>query len=153
MSMQMEGTTIYCNRGDQFTVTLNAREDSLFARGDVIKFSIMKENDCTKVLFEKKFTVEEDAALTFDCLITSADTRFDKPIKSGEKRYWYEIELNDKQWIIEKVIKHDFGYKRGTGVNFGGMSCEQIAEYCINAFNCSACEVLEDGFGGAYVRK
>ena len=64
-----------------------------------------------------------------------------------------EIELNDKQWIIEKGIKHDFGYKRGTGVNFGGMSCEQIAEYCINTFGCSACEVLEDGFGGAYVRK
>ena len=100
MSMQMDCTTIYCNRGDQFTVTLNAREDSLFARGDVIKFSIMKENDCTKVLFEKKFTVEEDAALTFDCLITSADTRFDKPIKSGEKRYWYEIELNDKDTLI-----------------------------------------------------
>ena len=87
MSMQMEGTTIFCNRGDQFTITLNAREDSLFARGDRIKFSIMKEGDCTKVLFEKIFTVEEDAAVSFDCLLTSQDTRFDKPIKSGEKKY------------------------------------------------------------------
>lgn len=87
MSMQMEGKTIYCNRGDQFTVTLNAREDSLFARGDIIKFSIMKQGDCTKVLFEKFYTVEEDAVTSFDCLITSDDTRFDKPLKGEPKTY------------------------------------------------------------------
>ena len=48
MSMQMEGTTIFCNRGDQFTITLNAREDSLFARGDKIKFSIYRSR-CFKM--------------------------------------------------------------------------------------------------------
>jgi hypothetical protein len=33
-------------------------------------------------------------------MLTSQDTRFDKPIKSGEKKYWYEIELNDKDTLM-----------------------------------------------------
>lgn len=41
----------------------------------------------------------------------------------------------------------------GAGVDFGGMSCEQIAQWFIDYFKCTECEVLEDGFGGAYARK
>lgn len=67
--------------------------------------------------------------------------------------YDREIEINHMQDIIENQIKRDFGYREGTGADFVGMSCESIAEYCIKTFHCSACEVLEDGFGGAYVRK
>lgn len=64
-----------------------------------------------------------------------------------------EIEINEQQYIIESTIKERYMNHRGEGVFFGGMSCENIAEYCIDVFGCAACEVLEDGFGGAYVRK
>lgn len=62
-----------------------------------------------------------------------------------------EIEINDMQDHIERVMKKHFGCKDSEMVCFGGMSCEDIAQYCIASFGCSGCEVLEDGFGGAYV--
>lgn len=69
-----------------------------------------------------------------------------------------EIEINHMQDLIYEDIRarfcdcDDFG----AGVDFGGMSCEQIATWCIGQFGqfgCIECEVLEDGFGGAYVRE
>lgn len=65
-----------------------------------------------------------------------------------------EIEINHMQDLIYEDIRgrfcdcDDFG----AGVDFGGMSCEQIATWCIDYFGCTECEVLEDGFGGAYAR-
>lgn len=63
-----------------------------------------------------------------------------------------EIEINDMQERIEKAIRERFNYSEGHIVYFGGMSCEDIAFWCIKEFGCTECEVLEDGFGGAYVR-
>ena len=62
-----------------------------------------------------------------------------------------EIEINAKQHEIESAIKRDFNSIDEKGADFGGMSCEMICEYIIEKFGCCACEVLEDGFGGAYV--
>lgn len=66
-----------------------------------------------------------------------------------------DIEINHTQDIIQDAIEAEFGEGAdiGAGINFEGMSCEQIAQWCINEFNCIECEVLEDGLGGAYVRK
>lgn len=64
-----------------------------------------------------------------------------------------EIEINEQQGIIKSTIHAHYGNARGTGAFFGGMSCEDIARWCIEHFKCTACEVLEDGFGGAYVRE
>lgn len=64
-----------------------------------------------------------------------------------------EIEINKMQDTIQTVIESKYGNRPGTGADFGGMSCESIAEWCIETFECDACEVLEDGYGGAYVRK
>ena len=64
-----------------------------------------------------------------------------------------EIEINDQQSEIESAIYKQFGKNKGTGAYFGGMSCEDIAKWCIERFGCISCEVLEDGYGGAYVRK
>lgn len=64
------------------------------------------------------------------------------------------IEINDMQEKIDKVFHDEFGYsEEGWGLQFGPMSCEDMARWCIDKFNCVECEVLEDGFGGAYVRK
>lgn len=66
-----------------------------------------------------------------------------------------EIEINDMQEIIQDTINRAFGMcsDKGAGINFRGMSCEHIAKWCLNQFDCIECEVLEDGFGGAYARK
>ena len=63
-----------------------------------------------------------------------------------------EIEINDMQSEVERKIKSRFGRDHENYVCFGGMSCEEIALYCCAELGCAACEVLEDGFGGAYVR-
>lgn len=62
-----------------------------------------------------------------------------------------EIEINLKQHEIERALKEDFNYRDELGCDFGNMSCEMICKYLMEAFGCSACEVLEDGFGGAYL--
>lgn len=64
-----------------------------------------------------------------------------------------EIEINDMQYQIENHLRERFGAASQAYINFRGMSCEDIAAYCIEKFSCTSCEVLEDGFGGAYVRK
>lgn len=65
-----------------------------------------------------------------------------------------EIEINEMQDIIEAHFKKAFERRAGlSGLYFGTMSCEDIARYCIEQFGCEECEVLEDGFGGANVRK
>ena len=63
-----------------------------------------------------------------------------------------QIEINDMQNIIEQHFKKAFAAIYD-GIDFGNMSCEDIATYCINTFGCDECEVLEDGFGGANVWK
>lgn len=64
-----------------------------------------------------------------------------------------EIEFNIKQYEIEQLLKKNFKEEEGMGLDFGGMSCEMIASYLIAKMGCEMCEVLEDGFGGALVRK
>lgn len=64
-----------------------------------------------------------------------------------------DIEINDMQDIIKDSITQQFENLGAMGVCFGGMSCEDIATFCIDEFGCVACEVLEDGYGGAYARK
>ena len=62
-----------------------------------------------------------------------------------------EIEINEMQYQIESHIKREFQSNDGCGIDFGEMSCEMICKYIINHFGCAFCEVLEDGFGGAFV--
>lgn len=61
-----------------------------------------------------------------------------------------EIEIFTMQDEIEKYITD----KYGKPALFGGRSCEMIAEEIMDEFvDCFSCKVLEDGFGGAVVRR
>lgn len=71
-------------------------------------------------------------------------------------RCWFEVSHEDreieiimKQWEIENFLKE----KYGAVCEFGEMSCEAIAREIMNQFGAEEVEVLEDGFGGANVRK
>lgn len=61
-----------------------------------------------------------------------------------------DIELVMQQHRIAALIKDAFGFP----AEFGACSCEQIALYILDRFDrCVKCSVLEDGMGGAVVRK
>lgn len=60
-----------------------------------------------------------------------------------------EIEIIMQQWEIEKYLIS----KYGKPCEFGGMSCESIAREILESFNAYEVKVLEDGAGGAIVRK
>lgn len=50
--------------------------------------------------------------------------------------------------FIESNSNNNNGYKC---VDFGNMSCEEIAKHLLNAFNLDSCQVLEDNENGAHV--
>ena len=89
---------IYLNRGEKLSISV-VNNSEPFKANDILKFSICKQGDYSTVVFQKEFTVDEEASevvLSF----TAAETKIGEPIKSGEKTYWYEIELNDDQTLL-----------------------------------------------------
>lgn len=60
-----------------------------------------------------------------------------------------QIEIIMQQWEIEKYLCE----KYGSPCEFGSMSCESIARELLEHFNAYEVKVLEDGAGGAIVRK
>lgn len=61
-----------------------------------------------------------------------------------------EIEIFVRQNQIKKYVEEK--YKRLDGLcHFDGKSCEMIAKEILNTFDAAACEVNEDGKGGALV--
>lgn len=64
-----------------------------------------------------------------------------------------QIEFIQKERDIKNFLLKEFGDEEGL-CNFGGMACEHIAKKIIQKFHAEACQVLEDGEGGAlYVRE
>lgn len=71
----------------------------------------------------------------------------------------FEVSHNDRD--IEFIVKAneiksylENKYSKNGYCEFGNMSCEDIAEELISAFNgMQSCEVNEDGFGGAIIEK
>lgn len=97
--MEVEGYTISFNRGDQVIINVKNKANTTFAVGDTIKFSITKKGNLTDVLLQKHYTIEEESDI-FGILLTSEDTRFCPPIKTGSLTYWYEIEHNEITTLI-----------------------------------------------------
>lgn len=56
-----------------------------------------------------------------------------------------EIEINKQQQLIEGYLHKYYG----TPCEFGGMSCESIAEVIMADLGANDVQVLEDGYGGA----
>lgn len=57
-----------------------------------------------------------------------------------------EIEINEQQHVIEKMLTKKFG----SPCEFGDMSCETIAELIMKEYKrCIKAEVKEDDYGGA----
>lgn len=62
-----------------------------------------------------------------------------------------EIEIIQQQYRVQTFIEGRHGL---FPAEFGNMSCEMIAEEIMLWFDkCECCEVTEDGFGGAMIRR
>ena len=67
-------------------------EEYTFAPGDLVRFKVVKKNNCADVLLQKDFPVTI-LTKTVQVYLTSEDTKIGKVI-SKPTDYWYEIELN-----------------------------------------------------------
>lgn len=90
---------VYVNRGDALTLHLVNRTGD-FKAGDWITLSICEENNLENTLLTKRIDLTE-ASDVADIAISSAETKsLCESFKSGYKRFWYEIELNDNTTLI-----------------------------------------------------
>lgn len=90
---------VYVNRGDALTLHLVNRTGD-FKAGDWITLSICEENNLENTLLTKRIDLAE-ASDVADISLTSAETKsLCEPFKSGYKRFWYEIELNNNTTLI-----------------------------------------------------
>ena len=85
------------NRGDRGTFRLTAEEGN-FMPDDKIVFSIIERQNYNNVVFQKEYTVLNEASY-FDITLTKEDTTIG-PIISNKVEYWYEVEYNGNQTLI-----------------------------------------------------
>jgi hypothetical protein len=111
---------MHLNRGDRAIIRLT-NTDSTFKVNDTIVFSIMKKGNAGDIVFQKHFTVEEDAQ-TFDLVLLPNETRLGNVIKSGSVTYWYEIEYNGVNTLVgyftdgpkEFILYPEAAYQEGS---------------------------------------
>ena len=93
----LKDKTICLTRGDVANIVFapklkSSGEPYTFKKDDVIRFTVMKKNDCANVVIQKDIIIEAETDTAIITLV-SEDTRIDKPINNYVD-YWYEIELN-----------------------------------------------------------
>lgn len=94
--LKISGNKILVNRGDIAVLTVSAKNKDgsnyIFKVDDVVRFKIMKVDDCSKIYLQKDTIVTTESS-ELDISLTSDDTRIGSLI-STPTDYWYEIELN-----------------------------------------------------------
>ena len=90
--LKIKNKNLYLNRGDAISIQV-ACNNANFEIGDSVTFYVMTQNDCEDVLLSKTVYVTEEKN-TVDIQLTSEETRFIEPFKTGYQTFWYEIEYN-----------------------------------------------------------
>lgn len=92
----LDDKTICVTRGDIANIVVAAKlqsgEDYIFTAGSVVRFTVLKKNDCSNVVIRKEVDVV-DATTSVTVNLLSADTRIGNII-SKPVDYWYEVEVN-----------------------------------------------------------
>lgn len=96
MFVILPNKTICLTRGDIANILISAKlQDSkpyTFTQNDVVRFCVLKRNDCSSIVLQKDFVVSEPTE-TVMVRLTTEDTTIggviNKPVD-----YWYEVELN-----------------------------------------------------------
>ena len=95
---RIKNKNIFLNRGDKITIIVRNKNDS-FRFGDYIIFYICEEGNYEKVIFQKRFDLDEDSDI-IPIHLTSEETKIGEPLKNGSRTYWYEIELNGDTTLV-----------------------------------------------------
>lgn len=105
-----ETKEILCTRGDIGCIDITANFDGddeqpyTFQVGDVVRFKVMKKNNCDDVVLTKDVKVEEPTEVVPINLDTH-DTKIGDVI-SKKTTYWYEVELNPET-APQTIIAND----------------------------------------------
>jgi hypothetical protein len=93
---KIEGTTIKITRGDIGILTVDIDNNDgtkyTFKAGDIVRFKVFKNKDCSCVELQKDIEIESEVA-QIDINLTAEDTKIGELI-SKPVTYWYEVELN-----------------------------------------------------------
>jgi len=73
--------------------------------------------------------------------------RMEKKVDHNDR----DIEIIMFKRQVISGLKKNFYSDQFNCCNFGNMSCEAIAEYLMDKYNCTLVEVLEDGENGAVI--
>lgn len=111
-----EEKSIFVTRGDAVIFSVSAEGERIledgtvekeafkFRAGDTITFRVYAKKNCTDVVLEKIFNVENEAE-EYWIYISGDYTKFDEVI-SKPKDYWYEVVLNEDT-IPQTFIGYD----------------------------------------------
>ena len=95
---KIQDKNIYLNRGDMITFVV-ANNTTTFSEGDYLTFYICEKGDYTNIVFQKRIDVTKKAN-EVEIQLTTEETKIGEPIKTNERVYWYEIELNGNTTLV-----------------------------------------------------
>lgn len=102
------GTTIHLTRGDVAALNIKAKQDDelyyIFKPDDVVRFKIIKKNDCNTIYLKKEVVVTEETENVV-IFLTREDTKLEGIINKPSS-YWYEVELNPDTYP-QTIIGYD----------------------------------------------
>lgn len=94
---KIEGNKISITRGDVGIIQVSAKNEDgseyLFKTGDIIRFSVVKENHYDKLIFSKDVKVL-DPVTCVEVPLTMEDTKIGNKIINQPVKYYYEFTLN-----------------------------------------------------------
>lgn len=108
--LNIDGKNIEINRGNILPLTINTINEINdipyeFQIGDVVRFTVMEEDNVNKVLLQKDFTVQE-ATTDFQIMLTANEMKIGE-LSSEAVKYWYEIELAPDTDYTQTIIGYD----------------------------------------------
>ena len=108
--LNIDGKNIDINRGNILPLTINTKNDVNdipyeFQVGDVVRFTVMEEDNVKNILLQKDFTVQE-VTTDFQIMLTANEMKIGE-LSSEAVKYWYEIELAPDTDYTQTIIGYD----------------------------------------------
>jgi hypothetical protein len=105
-----EDKSIYVTRGDAVWFGVSATdnisgEKYMFQPGDVVRMKVTEKKNCENVVLLEEIPVTEEADVV-KIFVGGYNTKFGKA-NSKPVDYWYEVELEDANGIVQTIIGYD----------------------------------------------
>lgn len=102
-----EDKSIYVTRGDAVWFGVSATdnisgEKYMFQPGDIVRLKVTAKKDCENVVLLEEFPVTAETEIVEIAVNTKIGDVISKPVD-----YWYEVELEDTNGIVQTIIGYD----------------------------------------------